>query len=45
MGDGERLTLSHMATDRRAFALGAIRAAVYVAGKPPGMYSMEDMLG
>ncbi|MCK5842114.1 MAG: 4-hydroxy-tetrahydrodipicolinate reductase [Candidatus Sabulitectum sp.] len=45
MGDGERLTLSHMATDRRVFALGAIRAAVFVAGKPPGMYSMEDMLG
>jgi len=44
LGEGERLTLSHMATNRRVFALGAIRAADFVAGKPSGMYSMEDML-
>lgn len=45
MGDGERLTISHVATDRKVFALGALRAANFVIGKPPGLYSMEDMLG
>ncbi len=45
LGEGERLTISHLATDRRVFALGAIRAADFIAGKTPGMYSMEDMLG
>ncbi|MCK5131560.1 MAG: 4-hydroxy-tetrahydrodipicolinate reductase [Candidatus Sabulitectum sp.] len=45
LGDGERLTISHLATDRRVFALGAIRAADFIAGRPPGIYTMEDMLG
>ncbi|MCD4709025.1 MAG: 4-hydroxy-tetrahydrodipicolinate reductase [Candidatus Sabulitectum sp.] len=45
LGDGERVTISHLATDRRVFALGAIRAADFIAGKPPGIYGMEDMLG
>lgn len=45
LGEGERLTISHLATNRRVFAMGAIRAADFIAGKTPGMYSMEDMLG
>ncbi len=45
LGDGERLTISHTATDRRVFAIGAIRAALFITGKPIGMYNMEDLLG
>ncbi len=45
LGDGERLTLSHQATDRKVFALGAIRAAKFIITKAPGLYSMGDMLG
>jgi 4-hydroxy-tetrahydrodipicolinate reductase len=44
LGQGERLVLSHIATDRRIFALGALRAAEFVLGKDPGLYGMEDML-
>lgn len=44
LGSGERLTLSHAASGRRTFALGALRAAAFVAGRPPGLYTMEDML-
>lgn len=44
MGDGERLTVSHQATDRRVFALGAIRAADFIVSKSSGLYNMEDML-
>lgn len=45
MGQGERLVLSHIATDRRVFALGAIRALKFICGREPGLYGMEDMLG
>lgn len=46
MGQGERLVLSHIATDRRVFALGALRAVKYIRGKlKPGLYGMEDMFG
>ncbi len=41
----EHITLSHRAFDRRAFAAGAIRAALWVAGRPPALYSMMDVLG
>ncbi len=44
-GPGERLQLGHLATSRQAFAGGALRAARWVAGKPPGLYSMRDVLG
>jgi 4-hydroxy-tetrahydrodipicolinate reductase len=44
-GVGERLELSHKAASRETFALGALRAARWVVGKPPGLYSMEDVLG
>jgi 4-hydroxy-tetrahydrodipicolinate reductase len=41
----EQITLSHRAFDRRAFATGAIRAALWLRGKPPGLYDMMDVLG
>ena len=44
-GAGERLELSHKAASRETFALGALRAARWVVGKPPRLYSMEDVLG
>lgn len=44
-GDGERVELTHRATDRKIFAQGAVRAAHWVAGKTPGLYNMEDVLG
>ncbi len=43
--DGETLEFSHRATSREAFALGALRAAAWVAGRKPGLYSMRDVLG
>jgi 4-hydroxy-tetrahydrodipicolinate reductase len=44
-GAGERLELTHKAASRETFALGALRAANWVVGKPPGLYSMQDVLG
>ena len=44
-GAGERLELTHRASSRETFAAGALRAAQWVAGRPPGLYSMEDVLG
>jgi 4-hydroxy-tetrahydrodipicolinate reductase len=41
----EHISISHRAFDRRAFAAGAVRAALWVIGKPPGLYSMMDVLG
>ena len=43
--DGERLELSHLANSRAIFARGALRAARYIVGKPPGIYTMRDVLG
>ena len=40
----EHITLTHRAFDRRAYATGAVRAALWVVGRPPGLYSMMDML-
>ena len=44
-GTDEILTLSHSARDRGLFARGAVAAAKWVAGKPPGEYDMQDVLG
>ncbi len=44
-GDYERVELVHKAADRKAFAAGALRAARWAYGKPPGLYSMRDVLG
>jgi 4-hydroxy-tetrahydrodipicolinate reductase len=41
----EHIALTHRAFDRRAFATGAIRAALWVRGREPGSYSMADVLG
>ena len=44
-GEEELLTLSHSATDRGLFARGAVAAALWTRGKPPGLYDMQDVLG
>jgi 4-hydroxy-tetrahydrodipicolinate reductase len=44
-GPQERLTLSHSAEDRSIFAHGALVAARWAHGKPPGLYGMRDVLG
>ena len=44
-GPGERLELTHRATDRTVFAHGALRAARWLAGRAPGRYDMDAMLG
>jgi len=43
--NGERLELSHLATSRQVFARGAVTAAKWLVGKPPGLYDMKDVLG
>jgi 4-hydroxy-tetrahydrodipicolinate reductase len=43
--DGERLEFTHRASSRAVFAKGAVRAALWCAGKPAGLYSMRDVLG
>ncbi len=43
--DGERLELTHKASSRDTFAAGALRAAKWVVGRPPGIYDMQDVLG
>ena len=43
-GQGERLEITHKATDRMTFARGAIRAAVWVSGQAPGLYDMKNVL-
>ena len=43
--EGERVVLKHIATDRTIFTRGAIKAALWGQGKPPGLYSMLDVLG
>jgi len=42
---GERIELGHVATTRDTFARGALRAALWLAGRPAGLYSMQDVLG
>lgn len=43
--DGERVELTHKASSRMTFAGGAVRAALWLAGKKPGLYDMQDVLG
>jgi len=45
MGLGERLEITHKASSRLTFALGALRAARYLTGKSNGLYDMQDVLG
>jgi 4-hydroxy-tetrahydrodipicolinate reductase len=42
---GERVELTHKASSRDAFALGALRAAQWVVSQKPGLYDMQDVLG
>lgn len=42
---GERIELTHKASDRAIFARGALRAAAWIHGKAPGVYDMQDVLG
>jgi 4-hydroxy-tetrahydrodipicolinate reductase len=44
-GPGESLELTHRAANRGIFAGGALRAAKWIVQKPPGLYSMQDVLG
>jgi len=44
-GPGESLELTHRAANRGIFAGGALRAAKWIINKPPGLYSMQDVLG
>ena len=44
-GPGERIELAHLASDRGIFARGAVKAVLWGQGKPPGLYSMSDVLG
>jgi 4-hydroxy-tetrahydrodipicolinate reductase len=44
-GEGERIELTHRATDRRIYARGALRAARWTKGRSPGLYGMADVLG
>jgi len=43
-GAGERLEITHRATDRITFARGALRAAAWLVGRQPGLYDMKDVL-
>lgn len=43
--DGERIELTHRAQDRMVFARGALKAAAWLVGRPPGLYGMRDVLG
>jgi len=43
--DGERVAISHIATDRAIFARGAVKAALWGAGRGPGLFAMKDVLG
>jgi len=44
-GRGDRVLLGHVATSRTTFTEGALRAARWIRGRPPGRYDMRDVLG
>ncbi|WP_439599283.1 4-hydroxy-tetrahydrodipicolinate reductase [Falsiroseomonas sp.] len=41
----EQIAITHRSFDRRAYATGAVRAALWLQGRPPGLFSMMDVLG
>jgi len=45
LGAGDRIEITHRATTRDTFAVGAVRAALWVAGRTPGLYDMRAVLG
>ena len=44
-GASERIRISHSAENRSVFAVGALRAAEFLVGQAPGLYSMDDVVG
>jgi 4-hydroxy-tetrahydrodipicolinate reductase len=44
-GTGERIEISHKSSSRAIYAQGSLRAARFLAGRPPGLYGMNDLLG
>lgn len=44
-GEGERFEITHRASSRLTFAAGAVRAACWLQGRPPGLYDMQHILG
>lgn len=44
-GATEHIALTHRSFDRRAYATGAVRAALWLRGRAPGLYGMRDVLG
>jgi 4-hydroxy-tetrahydrodipicolinate reductase len=44
-GEGDRISLGHVATSRETFAVGAVQAAIWLVGRAPGHYAMRDVLG
>ncbi len=44
-GPGERIEITHRAHSRATFAIGSIKAALFIAKKEPGLYSMKEVLG
>ncbi|MBI1206639.1 MAG: 4-hydroxy-tetrahydrodipicolinate reductase [Azospirillum sp.] len=44
-GDGERIELTHRASGRQIYAVGAVRAALWTRDRPPGLYGMRNVLG
>jgi 4-hydroxy-tetrahydrodipicolinate reductase len=45
LGTGERVEITHRASTRETFAVGAVRAALWVAGRAPALYDMRNVLG
>jgi 4-hydroxy-tetrahydrodipicolinate reductase len=45
VSSGERVEISHKATSRAIYAAGAVRAALWLVGRPNGLYDMQDVLG
>jgi 4-hydroxy-tetrahydrodipicolinate reductase len=45
LGQGDRIEITHRASSRDTFAHGAVRAALWLAGKPAGLFDMRDVLG
>ena len=44
LGTGDRLEITHRASSRDTFATGAVRAALWLAGRPAGLYDMRSVL-
>jgi 4-hydroxy-tetrahydrodipicolinate reductase len=45
LGLGDRIEITHRASSRDTFAVGAVRAALWLAGRPAGLYDMRSVLG